>query len=199
MFRNNGFQQWFLSGNLPILAGKTRQTDIDGPKNSSSLTIDREVQQINMSSKPIHGTHNFSASLCVVLSCIRADLTSDCHLSTESYPTYQWIHNFRSNSELAVPWVRRLDAGLSPWRPGITLESVHVGSVVDKVALGQVPLWVSRVFLSISFHRGSSLSYISWGMNNMPVGSRNSETQSQPIDTNKNSCTDLRQAIRHNS
>jgi hypothetical protein len=34
----------------------------------------------------------------------------------------------------AVPWLRSLVAGLSPPRPG----SIHVGFVVDKVALGQV-------------------------------------------------------------
>jgi hypothetical protein len=38
----------------------------------------------------------------------------------------------------AVPWLRRLAAGLPPWRPGFDPGSVHVGFVVDKVALGQV-------------------------------------------------------------
>ena len=38
----------------------------------------------------------------------------------------------------AVPWLRRLVAGLSPRRPGFDLGSVHVGFVVDKVALGQI-------------------------------------------------------------
>ena len=38
----------------------------------------------------------------------------------------------------AVPWLRRLVAGLSPLRPGFDPGSVHVGFVVDKVALGQV-------------------------------------------------------------
>jgi hypothetical protein len=38
----------------------------------------------------------------------------------------------------AVPWLRRLVAGLSPRRPGFDPGSVHVGFVVDKVALGQV-------------------------------------------------------------
>jgi hypothetical protein len=36
------------------------------------------------------------------------------------------------NMGQAVPWLKRLVAGLSPWRPG----SIHVGFVVDKVALG---------------------------------------------------------------
>jgi hypothetical protein len=38
----------------------------------------------------------------------------------------------------AVPWLRRLVAGLPPPRPGFDPGSVHVGFVVDKVALGQV-------------------------------------------------------------
>jgi hypothetical protein len=38
----------------------------------------------------------------------------------------------------AVSWLRRLVAGLSHCRPGFSLRSVHVGFVVDKVALGQV-------------------------------------------------------------
>jgi acyl-CoA thioesterase len=35
-------------------------------------------------------------------------------------------------------------AGLSPWRPGFVPRSIHVGFVVDKVALGQVFLRVLR-------------------------------------------------------
>ena len=38
----------------------------------------------------------------------------------------------------AVAWLRRLVDGLSPRRTGFDLGSVHVGFVVDKVALGQV-------------------------------------------------------------
>jgi hypothetical protein len=38
----------------------------------------------------------------------------------------------------AVPWLRRLVAGLSSWRTGFDPRLVHVGFVVDKVALGQV-------------------------------------------------------------
>jgi hypothetical protein len=37
-----------------------------------------------------------------------------------------------------VPWLRRLVTGLSPRRPGFDPGSVHVGFVVNKVALGQV-------------------------------------------------------------
>jgi hypothetical protein len=38
----------------------------------------------------------------------------------------------------AVPWLRSLAAGLSPRRPGFAPGSIHVGFVVDKMALGQV-------------------------------------------------------------
>jgi hypothetical protein len=38
----------------------------------------------------------------------------------------------------AVPWLRRLVAGIPPRRPGFDPGSVHVGFVVDKVALEQV-------------------------------------------------------------
>jgi hypothetical protein len=38
----------------------------------------------------------------------------------------------------AVPWLRRLVAGLSPRRPGFEPGSVHVGFVVEKVILIRV-------------------------------------------------------------
>jgi hypothetical protein len=41
-------------------------------------------------------------------------------------------------------WLRRLVAGLSPRRAGFTPLSVHVGFVLDIVALGQVFLRVLR-------------------------------------------------------
>jgi hypothetical protein len=50
-----------------------------------------------------------------------------------SSPTY-----FSIFPSMAVPWLRRLVASLSPWRPGFDIRSVHVEFVVDKVALGQV-------------------------------------------------------------
>jgi hypothetical protein len=43
-----------------------------------------------------------------------------------------------------VPWLRRLVTGLSPRRPGFNPGSVHVGFVVDAVALEQVFLQVLR-------------------------------------------------------
>ena len=50
----------------------------------------------------------------------------------------------------AVPWLRRLVAGLSPRRSGFDPDSVHVGFVVDKVTLGQVFPRVLR-FSSVNF------------------------------------------------
>jgi hypothetical protein len=51
-------------------------------------------------------------------------------------------------SHKAVPWLRRLAAGLPLRRPVFDPGLVHVGFVVDKVALGQVfprVLWFSPV------------------------------------------------------
>jgi hypothetical protein len=39
---------------------------------------------------------------------------------------------------MAVPWLRRLVGGLPPRRPEFDPGSVHMGFVVDKMALGQV-------------------------------------------------------------
>jgi hypothetical protein len=49
-----------------------------------------------------------------------------------------------------VPWLRWLVIGLSPRRPGFVPGSVHVGCVVDKVALGQVFLRILR-FSPVNF------------------------------------------------
>jgi hypothetical protein len=44
-----------------------------------------------------------------------------------------------------VSWLRRLVAGLSTRGPGFAPGSVHVGFVVDRLALGQVSLRVLGV------------------------------------------------------
>jgi hypothetical protein len=62
-----------------------------------------------------------------------------------------------SNGRAMAPWLRRLAAGLPSRRPGFDPGSVHVGFVVDKVALRQFPP-PPEYFglpLSISFHRCS--------------------------------------------
>jgi hypothetical protein len=63
---------------------------------------------------------------------------------------------------MAVPW--RLVTGVSPHRPGFAPGSVRAGLGVDKVTLGQAVDRVLR-FSPVSFHSGSSYSYIIWGMN----------------------------------
>jgi hypothetical protein len=90
----------------------------------------------------------------------------DSVASTLTTTLYQW----------AVPWLRRLVAGLSPRSP----VSLPGQSMWD--------LWWTkwhwdRLFseffgfpLSISFHRRSAYSYIICGMNNMPVSGSSSET-----------------------
>jgi hypothetical protein len=71
----------------------------------------------------------------------------------------------------AVPWLRRLDAGLSPWNPGLAPRSIHVGFVVDKVAVGEGLLRVILFFpvniIPPSF--SILIDYIVLGMNNTYV------------------------------
>jgi hypothetical protein len=53
--------------------------------------------------------------------------------------------------------ILHINVVLSPWRPGFDLSSLHVGFVVDKVALGQV-FFSPEYFgfaLSIKLHRCS--------------------------------------------
>jgi hypothetical protein len=64
---------------------------------------------------------------------------------------------FVCNPEQALPWLRSLVAGLSPREPG----TIHVGFVVNKVAMGQVFLRVLRFSpVNISFHRRSPNSSV---------------------------------------
>ena len=53
----------------------------------------------------------------------------------------------------AVPWLRRLVAGLSPRRPGFNPRSVLVGFVVNKMALRQVHIRTAAMFLHYIPHR----------------------------------------------
>jgi hypothetical protein len=55
----------------------------------------------------------------------------------------------------AVPWLRRLVVGLSPRRPGFDPGSVHMGFVVEEVALGRFFPECFGFPLPISFHRRS--------------------------------------------
>jgi hypothetical protein len=83
----------------------------------------------------------------------------------------------------AVPWLRRLVAGLSPRRHGFAPELIYVGFVVDKVALGQIFLRVLRFSpVNMSFHAAALQIHITWGMNNMSASGSSSETYSHPIN-----------------
>jgi hypothetical protein len=69
--------------------------------------------------------------------------TEQCHQVFEDSVSYKVMQR-------AVPWLRRLAAGLPPRRPGFDPGAVHVGFVVDKVTLGQVFPRVLR-FYPINF------------------------------------------------
>jgi hypothetical protein len=61
---------------------------------------------------------------------------------------------------VAVPWLRTLVTGLSPRRPGFAPGAIHMGFVVDKVALGQIFLRVLRFSpVNIPFHGRCPNSY----------------------------------------
>jgi hypothetical protein len=74
----------------------------------------------------------------------------------------------------AAPWLRRLVAGLSPWRPGFDPGSLHVGFVVEKVALGQVFPPSTSVFpchrCSITWEKRKKLITFNIGLQNRPQG-----------------------------
>jgi hypothetical protein len=82
-----------------------------------------------------------------------------------------------------VPW--RLVDSLSPRKPWFASCSVHMGFVVNKVAVRQVFSDFFGFPLSTSFRRRSSYSHVTWGMTSRPDGDHSSETMSQPIDMNK--------------
>jgi hypothetical protein len=65
-------------------------------------------------------------------------------------------------------WLRQLVTGLSLRRPGFVPGSLHVGFVVDKVALEQVSLHVFLFFVGSGgqYHCSVAIhTLIIWGMN----------------------------------
>jgi hypothetical protein len=99
---------------------------------------------------------------------------------------------------MAVPWLRRLVAGLSPRRTGFDPGSVHVGFVVDKVALGQVFLRVLRFslvnFIPPVLHytdkRQKKLIIFITGLHNKPQGcGASAASAAGPFTTKKKSPT----------
>jgi hypothetical protein len=96
-----------------------------------------------------HNDSSHISSSTTVIQCSQPQFTPSCWLSCQGilsvpFDSIEIVCNW------AVPWLRRLIAGLSPRRPGFDSGSVHVGFVVDKVALGQVFLRVLR-FSPVSF------------------------------------------------
>jgi hypothetical protein len=70
-----------------------------------------------------------------------------------------WVRPWVCRVLVAVPWLWRLGPDLSPRSPGFTPGSIHVGFVVDKVALGQVFL---RRSLTPSIKYKKSVAFILW-------------------------------------
>jgi hypothetical protein len=70
-----------------------------------------------------------------------------------------------------MPWLSLSLAGLSLKRPRFTTRSVHVGFVVDKVALRLVPLRTLQISpVSIITSKFHAHIRIIWGINNRPTG-----------------------------
>ena len=87
---------------------------------------------------------------------LNAAVTDDsCYVVREVSCTIHWASGFcipvwiTCLRLVAGSCLRRLFADLSPRRPGFDTRSVHVGFVVDRVALGRVFLRVFR-FCSVS-------------------------------------------------
>jgi hypothetical protein len=71
-----------------------------------------------------------------------------------------------------MQWLGQLVTGLLPQKA----RSVHARFVVDKVHWDRFFSKFFSFLLSISFYHGSPCTYITWRMNNRPVGGRRSET-----------------------
>jgi hypothetical protein len=69
---------------------------------------------------------------------------------SKTYRCKQKINQVEYEDNWVVPRLRSLVADLSPRKPVFAPGSIHVGFVVDKVAVGQVFLRVLRFPLSIS-------------------------------------------------
>jgi hypothetical protein len=81
----------------------------------------------------------------------------------------------------ALPWFRWLVVGISRRRTRFAPGSIHVGFVVDKVALGQAFHPFLR-FSPVSIIPPPFSILVIRGMTNMSVSGNSSETYSQPIE-----------------
>jgi len=59
-----------------------------------------------------------------------------------------------------MPWFRWSLSSLLIWKPLLNHRPVHVGFVMDKVALGQVFIPAVRFYIPISFHQCSILNFM---------------------------------------
>jgi len=71
--------------------------------------------------------------------------------------THLIILIYTYNTRLAI----KTTDGFPPWRPTFSPRPVHVGFVVDKVAMGQIFYEYFSFPLSVSFHQCSILIYLS--------------------------------------
>jgi hypothetical protein len=87
----------------------------------------------------------------------------------------------------AVPWLRSLAIGLTPWKPGFDPTSVQVGFVVERLALGQVSVRVLR-FCSVNYHStdtSHSLTCHTWDVKGAIQRHSSTEIQSHPATRTK--------------
>jgi hypothetical protein len=85
-----------------------------------------------------------------------------------------------------VPWFKRFVACLSQRRLGFEPESVCIEFVVDKWHWDRFFYQLFAFPLSISFHHGSTCSYVTWNINITPTVDRSSEISFYPIDMKNN-------------
>jgi hypothetical protein len=105
----------------------------------SYVSLRNLVHQLDVCQNPTRTRNSVTIYIQVyvfMLILVLLHLFCNYWLNNISYVVWRCIRiypHIKTKHNQAVPWLRRLAAGLPPRRPG----SVHVGFVVDKVALGQ--------------------------------------------------------------
>jgi hypothetical protein len=102
----------------------------------SQLTVGRI--KISQSSPLAHAVDTITAVNSYILKSIRISQSPRWQIILQNCAKLSKNYSSTKTCVKAVPWLRRLVAGLPPRTPGFDPGSVHVGFVVDKVALGQV-------------------------------------------------------------
>jgi hypothetical protein len=80
------------------------------------------------------------------------------------------LFTYKNPLNFAMRWLRQLVANLSLWRSRFTLQSVHVGFVMDNAEMEQVFLRLLWTSPTVSFHCGSPHSYRICGSFNETTG-----------------------------